>query len=170
MRGAVWAADVMTRDVVTLSPDMTLEAAAERLVQRAISGAPVVDSQGRLLGVLSESDILRHLKRLAEDTLGKRYLANRVHSLDLLAFLGEREHAAVEGIYRQLRAAKVFEVMTKRVVAVKPTDTLEAVAAAMIEHDVNRLPVVDQGRVVGIITRADLARVLATGRTDVPRL
>lgn len=149
---------------------MTLEAAAERLVQRGISGAPVVDEGGRLVGILSESDILRHLKRLAEDLLGRRYLASRVHSLDLLAFLGEREHAAVEEVYRKLRQAHVDQVMTKHVRSVAPTDTLEAVAAAMIEHDVNRLPVVDMDRVVGIITRADLARVLATGRAGVPRL
>lgn len=160
----------MTRDVVTLSPDMTLEVAAERLVQRAISGAPVVDSEGRLVGILSESDILRRLKEIAEETLGKRYLTSRVHSLDLLAFLGEREHTAVEAVYRRLRASKVGDVMTKRAVSVKPTDSLESVAAAMIEHDVNRLPVVDAGRVVGIVTRADLARVLATGRAGVPRL
>ncbi len=166
----MWASDVMTRDVVTLSPGMTLEVAAERLVQRGISGAPVVDEHGRLVGVLSESDILRRLKQIAEEHLGKRYLTSRVHSLDLLAFLGEREHAAVEEVYRRLRSSRVSEVMTRHVVAMKPTDTLEAVAAAMIEHDVNRLPVVDADRVVGIITRADLARVLATGRADVPRL
>ena len=166
----MWAADVMTRDVVTLSPQMTVEAAAERLMQRGISGAPVVDDRGRLVGVLSESDILRRLKLIAEETLGKRYLTSRVHSLDLLAFLGEREHAAVEAVYRQLRASKVGDVMTHHVQSVKPTDSLENVAAAMIEHDVNRLPVVDAGRVVGIITRADLARVLATGTRDVPRL
>ncbi len=160
----------MTRDVVSLSPDMTLEVAAERLVQRGISGAPVVDGHGRLLGILSESDILRRLKQIAEDSLGKRYLTSRVHSLDLLAFLGEREHAAVEQIYRQLRASKVGDVMTKRAVSVKPTDSIETVAATMIEHDVNRLPVVDAGLVVGIVTRADLARVLATGRSGVPRL
>ncbi len=166
----MWAADVMTRDVLALSPGMTLEQAAERLVQRGVSGAPVVDAQGRLVGILSESDILRRLKQIAEDTLGKRYLTSRVHSLDLLAFLGEREHAAVDVVYRQLRASKVSDVMTPHVHGVAPTDSLEAVAAAMIEHDVNRLPVVDAGRVVGIITRADLARVLATGRKDVPRL
>jgi CBS domain-containing protein len=160
----------MTRDVVSLSPEMTLEVAAERLVQREISGAPVVDEHGHLLGILSESDILRRLKQIAEDTLGKRYLTSRVHSLDLLAFLGEREHAAVEQVYRQLRSSKVAEVMTRHTVAVKPTDSLEFVAATMIEHDVNRLPVVDADRVVGIITRADLARVLATGHKGVPRL
>ncbi len=160
----------MTRDVLALSPGMTVEQAAERLVQRGVSGAPVVDAQGRLVGILSESDILRRLKQIAEDTLGKRYLTSRVHSLDLLAFLGEREHAAVDSVYRQLRASKVSEVMTAHVHGVAPTDSLEAVAAAMIEHDVNRLPVVDGGVVVGIITRADLARVLATGRRDVPRL
>ncbi len=166
----MWAADVMTRDVLTLSPGMTLEQAAERLVQRGVSGAPVVDDYGRLLGILSESDILRQLKRLAEESLGKRYLTSRVHSLELLAFLGEREHAAVESLYRALRASKVSDVMTSRVHGVAPTDSLESVAAAMIEYDVNRLPVVERGKVVGIITRADLARVLATGRKDVPRL
>lgn len=166
----MWAADVMTRDVVTLSPEMTLEVAAERLVQRGISGAPVVDARGRLVGILSESDILRRLQQIAEENLGKRYLTSRVHALDLLAFLGEREHAAVEEVYRRLRSSKVSDVMTRRVVAMKPTDSLETVAVAMIEHDVNRLPVVDAERVVGIITRADLARVLATGRADVPRL
>jgi CBS domain-containing protein len=160
----------MTRDLVTLSPDMTLERAAERLVQRGVSGAPVIDDRGRLVGVLSESDILRQLRRIAEEALGRRYLADRVHSLDLLAFLGERDHSAVEQVYRQLRESRVSEVMTRHVVSMKPNDSLEAVAAAMIEHDVNRLPVVDAGRVVGIITRADLARVLATGRKDVPRL
>ncbi len=166
----MWASDVMTRDVLTLSADMTLEQAAERLVQRGVSGAPVVDDRGRLIGILSESDILRQLKRITEENLGKRYLTSRVHSLELLAFLGEREHAAVEIVYRQLRASKVSDVMTAHVHGVAPTDSLETVAAAMIEHDVNRLPVVDAGRVVGIITRADLARVLATGRRDVPRL
>lgn len=160
----------MTRDVLTLSPEMTLERAAEQLVQRGVSGAPVVDERGRLVGILSESDILRQLKRIAEETLGKRYLTSRVHSLDLLAFLGEREHAAVEEVYRQLRASKVSEIMTTHVHGVAPTDTLETVAATMIDHDVNRLPVLDAGKVVGIITRADLARVLATGRKDVPRL
>ncbi len=166
----MWAADVMTRDVLTLSPGMNVEQAAERLVQRGVSGAPVVDEHGRLVGILSESDILRQLKRIAEETLGKRYLTSRVHSLDLLAFLGEREHAAVDAVYRQLRSSKVSDVMTAHVHGVAPTDSLEFVAAAMIEHDVNRLPVVDAGQVVGIITRADLARVLATGRKGVPRL
>ncbi len=160
----------MTRDVVTLSPEMTLERAAERLVQRGISGAPVVDGQGHLVGILSETDILQTLKRIAEDTLGKRYLASRVHSLDLLAFLGERDHKAVGEIYRRLRESKVGDVMKTPVRSVRPTDSLETVAAEMIEYDVNRLPVVDAGVVVGIITRADLARVLATGRKGVARL
>lgn len=160
----------MTRTVVTLSPDMMLEQAAERLVEKGISGAPVVDDRGRLLGILSESDLLRRLRQIAEESLGKRYLADRVHSLDLLAFLSEREHAAVDEVYRKLRATKVQEAMTRRVETVKPTDSLETVAAVMIQHDVNRVPVVEGDRVVGIVTRADLARFLAHGRKDIPRL
>lgn len=166
----MWVADVMTRDVVTLSPDMTLEQAAERLVERGISGAPVVTADGRLLGILSESDLLRHLKRIAEDFIGAKYLTDRVHSLALLTFLGERQHAAVPEIYKRLRAARVSDAMTRKVETVGPMETIEAVAGVMIEHDVNRVPVVDAGRVVGIVTRTDLARVLATSRKDVARL
>ncbi len=163
-------ADVMTRTVVTLSPRMTLEQAAERLVEKGISGAPVVDDRGRLVGVLSESDLLRQLKAIAEETIGKKYLTESVHSLALLAFLSESRPSAVDEVYRKLRSAKVADAMTKRVETVRTTDTLETVAAIMIQHDVNRVPVVDADRVVGIMTRTDLARVLARGGKDVPRL
>jgi CBS domain-containing protein len=160
----------MNRAVVTVSPTMTLERAAERLVERGISGAPVVDENGRLVGILSESDLLRHLKRAAEETLGERYLSEPAHSLALFSFLSEREHAAVDEVYRRLRSTRVADAMTKRVETVSPADSLETVAGVMIEHDVNRVPVVEEGRVVGIVTRADLARVLAHGRRDVERL
>lgn len=166
----MWVADVMTREVVTLSPDMTLEQAAERLVERGISGAPVVAADGRLLGVLSESDLLRHLKRVTEEFIGTRYLTERVHSLALLTFLGERQHASVPEIYKRLRAAHVADAMTRKVETVGPMDPVEAVASVMIEHDVNRVPVVDDGKIVGIVTRTDLARVLATSRKGVARL
>lgn len=166
----MWVADVMTRSVLTLSPDMTLERAAEVLVEKGISGAPVVDAAGRLVGILSETDLLRRLRAVAEEMLGKRYLADRVHSLALLAFLSERQHAAVDEVYRRLRGEKVSQAMTRHVRTVAPTDSLEAVAQVMIEHDVNRVPVVEEDRVVGIVTRTDLARVLSQGRGDVPRL
>ncbi len=166
----MWVADVMTRSVVTLSTEMTLEQAAERLVEKGISGAPVVDEQGRLLGILSESDLLRQLKRVAEETVGKKYLTRAIHSLALLTFLSETHPGAVDEVYRQLRATRVADAMTKKVETIKPTDSLEAVAAVMIQHDVNRVPVVEGKRVVGIVTRTDLARVLAQGRKDVPRL
>jgi CBS domain-containing protein len=166
----VWVSDVMTRTVVTLSPKMTLEQAAERLVEKGISGAPVVDEQGRLVGVLSESDLLRRLKTVADETVGRRYLTEPVHSLALLTFLSDRHPGTVDEVYRKLRALPVADAMTRKVETVKPTDSLETVAALMIQHDVNRIPVVDGGRIVGIVTRTDLARVLAQGRKDVPRL
>ncbi len=166
----VRVSDVMTRSVVTLSATMTLEQAAERLVEKGISGAPVVDGRGRLVGVLSESDLLRQLKRIAEETIGKKYLTESVHSLALLTFMSETRPAAVDEVYRRLRSSKVSDAMTKRVETVRPIDTLETVAAVMIQHDVNRVPVVDVDRVVGIVTRTDLARVLAQGGKNVPRL
>lgn len=160
----------MVRNVVTLAADMTLEQAAERLTQHAISGAPVVDDRGRLLGILSESDLLRHLKKTAEEVLGKHYLTERAHSLALWGYLREQGHSAVEEVYRKVRAAHVRDAMTRNVATVRPTDSLETVASIMISRDVNRVPVVEGDEVVGIIARADLARVLARGSPDVPRL
>jgi len=159
----------MSRSVVTLTPDMTLEQAAERFVQRGVSGAPVVDARGNLVGVLSETDILGRLKVLAEEVLGKRYLTERVHSLALLAFLGERAHGAVEEIYRRLRETRVAEAMTRRVHTARPDDSLEKLATLMIREDINRVPVVEGTKVVGIVSRADLTRVVARA-PGVPRL
>ena len=160
----------MTRDVVTLSADMTLEQAAETLTQHKISGAPVVDDRGHLVGILSESDLLRELRKTAEEILGKHYLTESAHSLALWGYLGEQGHTSVNEVYRRVRAARVRDAMSPRVTTVRPTDSLETVASIMIRDDVNRVPVVDAGRIVGIIARADLARFLARSSADVPRL
>ncbi len=108
----MWAADVMTRDVVTLSPDMTVEVAAERLVQRGISGAPVVDARGRLVGILSESDILRRLQGIAEENLGKPLelpedvgFAQDADEAPALIDHGRAAHAALDEALRRLLEA-----------------------------------------------------------------
>ena len=162
--------EIMSRGVVSLAPEMTLEQAAERLVQEGISGAPVVDARGRLIGVLSESDLLRRLNLLAEDILGRRYVTDKVRSLALLAFLADRREGAVEGVYAKLRETRVEDAMTTKVFSVGPDASVEAAASVMVLHDVNRVPVVQAGKLVGIVSRADLARVVASGRGTEPRL
>jgi CBS domain-containing protein len=135
-------AEVMTRDVVTVPPDMRLRDVAALLTARRISGVPVRDEQWALLGVVSESDILRQ-----EQDGPTRYGG-------LLALL--LEEPAVERTYLSARTAG--EAMTAPARTVKPTTEVAAAARIMIEESIKRLPVLASGELVGIVTRADLVR------------
>ena len=125
----------MTREVVTLSPEDSLRTAVEKLSSRGISGAPVVEN-GKVVGILSLSDILSFL--------GRRHL------MDL-------EPEDLE----KLRAARVEEVMKKKVITVGDRDPVSEAVRLMTRHGVNRLPVVSGGKLVGIIARADVVRYLS---------
>ena len=128
------AADLMTSFVVTVRPDATIEYAAQLMLQYRISGLPVTDSDGTVLGVVTESDLLRR----AETGTQKR------HARWVSFFIGPGRLAQE---YVHSRGRKVGEVMTERVFTVTP------------KH-VRRVPVVDQGRLVGIVSRADVMGAL----------
>jgi len=128
------AADLMTSFVVTAQPDATIEYAAQLMLQYRISGLPVTDSDGTVLGVVTESDLLRR----AETGTEKR------HARWVSFFIGPGRLAQE---YVHSRGRKVGEVMTERVFTVTP------------KH-VRRVPVVDQGRLVGIVSRADVMGAL----------
>ena len=128
------AADLMTSFVVTVRPDATIEYAAQLMLQYRISGLPVTDSDGTVLGVVTESDLLRR----AETGTEKR------HARWVSFFIGPGRLAQE---YVHSRGRKVGEVMTERVFTVTP------------KH-VRRVPVVDQGRLVGIVSRADVMGAL----------
>lgn len=155
--------ELMTRDVLVLRPERTLEEAALAMTKRRVSGAPVVDPKGRILGILSEADILRKLQQIAEEDVARHYLSDGSHSLALFSLLASKQHRVVAQVYEKLRHATVEETMTRRVHTAEPSDTLEHVAALMIRHDVNRVPIVEDGRIVGILTRADFAKFVAGG-------
>ena len=132
--------EVMTRDVLTVSPSTSLKAVAPLFAARRISGLPVVE-EGRLVGVLSESDIV------AKETSG---------------YENGAVPAAEERHLRRERAAEtVAEAMTTEVVTIEPWESVWAAADRMIVNDVRRLPVVTRGRLVGIVTRTDLIRAFA---------
>jgi CBS domain-containing protein len=135
-------ADVMTTDVVQVWPSMPLKELAELLLSRGISGAPVVDAEGRVLGVVSETDILAK----EQGSVDARSLLHR-----LLSPATRAEQAKVE-------ATTASEAMTSPAVTIAPHATVAEAAATMLEHCVNRLPVVDGPSLRGIVTRADLVR------------
>jgi len=156
----VLAADVMSRKVVALAPSDTLRDACLAFARAGISGAPVTDAGGRLLGILSETDILAHLKRLADSEVTGRFLTREAHSLAILALLGEGAEEAVAELLGHLRTAMVKEAMSKRVITAAPGSPMAEVVALMVRHDINRVPIVEGGRLVGIVTRADVMEYL----------
>lgn len=155
--------DVMTSEVVRVAPAMRLKDLARLLLDRRITGAPVVDQAGHVVGVISETDLLA--KEVG------RPLSRRT-PLDWI--FGERPNPTEQ---RRREANTVEQAMSAPAMTVEADRPLREAAAIMVDRAVNRLPVVDAGRLVGIITRADLVRayvrrdeeVLRTVREDVVR-
>jgi CBS domain-containing protein len=148
-------ADVMTRDVLTVTPSTGVQEIARLLWSHGISGVPVVDEAGALVGIVSELDLLMRNANL--------HIPQYLRVLDVMIPLGNK-HEFEEELRRAL-GATAAEVMTDKVITVEPETDLADAATLMMDKDVNRLPVVAAGRVVGIISRADFVRLLAQ---DIP--
>lgn len=143
------ALDIMTSSVVAASPEMTTQAAAKLLAEKHISGAPVVDAAGHVVGIVSEGDLLRR----AEIGTGT---ARRSWWLELLA--GTRELAAA---YVKEHGHVVGDVMNDRVISIGPDMPLREIADILERNRIKRVPVLDDGKLVGIVSRANLIRALA---------
>jgi CBS domain-containing protein len=128
--------ELMTREVVAVPPGASLKQAAQLLVDRRISGLPVVDDQSHVLGVLSEADLLPKEAQVSLDP-------------------------------SRLEARLVGEAMSAPALTIEGDRPVSAAAALMIERGVNRLPVVEQGRLVGIVTRADLVRAFVRSDAEI---
>lgn len=147
------AADVMTRDVVTVRPDDTLRRAAQLMLKRGVAGLPVVDVHGRIVGVVSEADLVR------PDEAAEQ----RVHRwLDMLA---DGEALAPE-LLATIDAANrpVAKVMRADPITIAETTPLREVANLVGRDNVRRVLVVTDGKLVGIVARRDLVRALASGQ------
>jgi CBS domain-containing protein len=143
------ASDVMTGDVVSIKPEAPILEAAQLMLERRISGLPVIDAAGTLVGIVSEGDFLR---RSETGTQRKRP--------GWLEFLVGPGRLAEEYVHTSGR--KVEEVMTSDVHIVDEDAPLEKVVYLMERHRIKRIPVVRNSKVVGIVTRANLMRALAS--------
>lgn len=144
--------DVMTKDVATVSPDASLKAVAHALVERRISGLPVVDEDGTVLGVVSEADVL------------VKESGDRSARGGLLSWLFEASYVELE---EKLGARTAGEAMTAPPLTIGPNRPVHEAATRMIEEGVNRLPVVEDGKLVGIVTRADLVRAFTRSDDEI---
>jgi CBS domain-containing protein len=140
-------ADVMTRHVISVPPDATVEEAARLMLARGISGLFVVDKAGDLAGVVTEGDLLRR------DEIGTERERPR-----WLRWLVSPSRQAAD--FTRAHGRHVRDVMTEDVIAVASTAPLEEVVATMERNRIKRLPVTEAGRVTGVVSRSDLLRAL----------
>ncbi|MEM2891448.1 MAG: CBS domain-containing protein [Thermoplasmata archaeon] len=146
----------MTRQVTTVSPDTPVKEAAAILAEKNVSGMPVVE-QGRVVGVFSEEDVLRHIKTIKKDL---RLIYPSISSLGI-AFQEEVTQRELLEAYEEVGNKPVREVMSRDVVTVAPDIPLNEAILKMVQRGINRLPVVEGGNLVGIVTRGDVIRGLA---------
>jgi CBS domain-containing protein len=144
------AKDIMTKDLITLSPDTKISEAAGMLLERRINGAPVVDADGRLRGILCQSDLIAQQKRFPVPS---------VFTL-LDSFIPLSSQKTLEREMKKIVATKVADAMTENPVSVGLETSLEEIATLMVERKFHTLPVVDGGRVVGIIGKEDVLRTI----------
>ncbi len=146
--------EVMTRDVVSVTPETPLKDVAAVLVERGVSGLPVCDADGAVVGVLSEADLLVKQGGSPDRSGG------------LFAWLVETASAPD---LAKLRAHTAGEAMTTPAVTVRAGSAVSEAARTMVSLGVNRLPVVEDGRLVGIVTRADLVRLFTRSDEEIAR-
>jgi CBS domain-containing protein len=145
----------MVRDVVTIGPDAMIQDVASLLLKSRISALPVVDAAGKLVGIVSEGDLLH---RAEADT-------ERKHSW-WLRMLSSNESLAAEFI--KSHARKVSDIMTRRVVTASPDTSLREIATLLERNGIKRVPIVENGKLVGIVSRANLIQALATVPAPTP--
>ena len=149
------ASDVMVRDVVTVGPEATVNDVATLLLKHRISAVPVVDSAGALVGIVSEGDLLHRSEAGTE----------RRHSR-WLALFGSREALAQEFV--RSHARKVADVMTRRVITAPPNMPLRDIASLLEKNGIKRVPIVENGKLVGIVSRSNLVQALASVPSPAP--
>jgi CBS domain-containing protein len=152
----VRAADIMTTSIVSATPDMSVRQAAGTMVFAGISGMPVIDEDGKLLGIVTEGDLMHR----AEIGTGAR---QRAWWLELVA--STRELASQ---YVKEHARKVRDVMSTDVATVTETCPVADIAELLERKRIKRVPVMRDGKVVGVVSRANLIRALVTMAPELP--
>jgi CBS domain-containing protein len=149
------AADVMVSNVISVGLQAPVQEVAEVLLRNRISGVPVIGPQGELVGIVSEGDLMRRPEAGTE----------RRHSwwLDLLT-----SSQGLASDYIKSHSRKVVDVMTRRVITATPDTPVREIATLLEKHGIKRVPIVSDGKVVGIVSRANLLQALASVKNMPP--
>jgi len=150
------ARDIMTRDLAVVHPETTLLAAVKLMASRRISGLPVVNEQGALVGMMTERDVLG---------LHEGFSDRQVRWFDLLAEGFELAPDFLRAVQEQHR--KIKSLMSSNPITVTETTPAREIASLMHTHGIKRVPVIRDGKLVGIVSRADLVRALAQKLSEI---
>lgn len=145
---------IMTRNPISLKPGDTLKNVLDVLAENRISGCPVVDSKKHVLGVITQSDILRVI-----DVHSDIQKSNDIFSL-VLAVMKSDRYEDLKAALRKVLKLRIKDFMSENVVVIDANEDVSKAAKLMNKHDIDRLPVVKEGRLVGIITRWDIIKAL----------
>lgn len=146
------AENIMISDVITVSPEDKIEKIAKILVETGISGLPVVDQENKVVGIITEGDLVYQQKKLNTPL----YL----NFLDILVPIGQDEFLKE---LKKIAAFKVEDLMTKDVITVDRKASISDISTLMVENKINRVPVIDkEQRLIGIITRYDIIKHMYT--------
>ncbi|MDF1526610.1 MAG: CBS domain-containing protein [bacterium] len=147
------ASQIMTKQFLTILPEMSVEELARLLLREDVTGAVVIDKKGKLLGVVTEGDLIAKEKNL--------HLPTVVSLFDSAIYLGTSEHFKDE--LHKMVATKVDDIFTKAPVTIDLNTFLADIATIMSEKRIHFLPVMHEGRVEGVVGRREILRALAEG-------
>jgi CBS domain-containing protein len=137
------AEDIMSTDIITVNPKENLHSVSRIFADTETSGAPVVDDIGRIVGIVSEHDIVSYLSKfedIGHEAIDSKELPHLAH------------------IYIHARTTPVEEVMTTEVITAKPETSIDMIARLMTNNNINRVPIVVKGKMVGMVSRVDILR------------
>ena len=145
------AKDFMTKDVITIKPEATVEELARVLIKHKISGVPVVDNENKIIGIVTENDLISKNKRLHIPTI--------IRLFDAFIILGS---GRLGDEIKKMAAITVEDICTKRIVTITEDTSLQEVATIMFEQKIHLLPVVRDNTVVGIVGKADIVNAMSS--------
>jgi CBS domain-containing protein len=152
---AMQAADLMSKNVITVPEDATVQEAAALMIRHGISALPVLDPSGKLAGIVSEGDLMRRTELGTE--------RERSWWLELLT-----SDSTLASDYVKAHGHKVSDVMTRKLITATPETPLNEIALLLEEHGIKRVPVLDKGKLAGIVSRANLLQALAGLKLEAP--
>jgi len=151
----ILAKEIMTKNVITINQEASIEELSELLLNNKISGVPVVNDDGRMVGIATEGDVI------VKDT--DLHFPRYFKLLDSIIYL--ESLTKFKNSLKKHLAINVSEIMTTRVVSCLPETLMEDVANLMVDNKVNRIPVISEdGKPIGIITRADIVKSMVQNK------